>query len=99
MGAVVDACIALRLRTMTLQVCCIVPAALPELTRLIVAGALRELQVVNNRVEMFGEAHDSTRLFVAAVRASAMTRLCLNNVGVLQVDVVEAAAFINARPH
>ena len=104
MGAVVDACIALRLRKLQLLTCRTVPAALPELTRLVAAGTLRGLWVLsmnvqNNGVGMFDEAHESTRLFVAAVRASAMVSLEFDarNLGVLPADVVEAAAFINAR--
>ena len=55
--------------------------------------------MIRNRVEMFDEAHDSTRLFVASVRASAMTLLDLTwDVGHVPEDVLEAAAFINARP-
>ena len=73
MGVIMDACIALRLCTITLDACRIVPAALPQLTRLIVEGALHELRLFNDDVEMFDESHESTRLFAAAVRASAMT--------------------------
>ena len=98
MGAVVDACIALRLRTLEVWACRVVPAVLPELTRLIAAGALRELTVENHGVAMFDEAHASTRLFVAAVRTSAMTRLRLVDLSrAAPASVVEAAAFINAR--
>ena len=98
MGAVVDACIAINLRRLDLRRCRVVPAALPELTRLVAAGALRALMVANhnNNVEVFDEAHESTRLFVAAVRASAMSVLRLVNVGVVPENVAEAAAFINA---
>ena len=97
-GAVVGACIALSLRTLILVRCRVVPAVLPHLIRLIAAGALRELVLLSNEgVEMFGEAHESTRLFVAAVRASAVTRLSLINMGVITENVAEAAAFINAR--
>ena len=97
MGAVADACIAVGLRALRLSDCRVVPAVLPELTRLVAAGLLRELVVSNDSVEMFDEAHESTRLFVAAVRASAMTRLWLNNVGVLPVNVAEVATFTNTR--
>ena len=107
MRAVVDACIALRLRRLDLFACEVVPVVLPELTRLVTAGALRELKVNNSGVDMFDEAPESTRLFVAAVRASAMTRLelvlgrNLPVVNALVVNapeiVVEAAAFINSR--
>ena len=97
MGAVVDACIALRLRNLSLSSCRIMPAVLPEVTRLIAAGALWELTVINNRLEIFETAHESTRLFVVAVRASAMTRLQFNLMAVPPESVVEAAAFINAR--
>lgn len=46
-GAFVDACIAVRLRTLELAWCHYPPSALPQLTRLIAAGALRELNVCN----------------------------------------------------
>ena len=98
MGAVVDACIVLRLRSLALKFCDVITPALPQLTRLIAAGALRQLTIDNFGVQqMFDEAHESTRLFVVAVRASALTRLWLQRVGVLSENVVEAAAFINAR--
>ena len=99
MGAVVDACIALRLPKLRLDGCCVVPAMLPELTRLVAAGTVREISVHNDGVEMFDEAHESMRLFVAAVRASAMTRLVLTGVptNALPEIVAEAAALINAR--
>ena len=96
MGAVVDACIALRLGDLDLSMCRVVPAALPELTRLIAAGALRELKVQNDHDEMFDLAHESTRLFVTAVRASAMTWLGLVGLGDVPANVEEAADFINA---
>lgn len=67
--------------------------ALPELTRLIDAGVLRELTL--NVYDSFDEA-ESTRLFVAAVRASAMTKLEILEY-VSPKIVVDAAAFINAR--
>ena len=95
MGAVVDACIALRLHTLVLIRCRVMPAALPELTRLIAAGALQELMVRNNDVEMFDEANEATRLFATAVRASAMQRLLLSQTGVFPEIVREAAAFIH----
>ena len=99
-GAVVEACVALRLRSLELGGCRFAPATLPQLTRLVVAGGARQLIINNdnhNGVALFDEAHESTRLFVDAVRASAMTKLQLVGVGVLPVSVAEAAAFINAR--
>ena len=97
LGALVDACISLSLRKLVLDGCHIVPAVLPQLTRLIAAGKVRELDVGNLHVQMFDETHESTRLFIAAVRASYMTRLSLANLGVLPESVMDAAAFINAR--
>ena len=100
MGALVDACIALRLRGLMLRMCRVTPASLPELTRLIAAGAWRQLIVQNQRgpVKAFEEGHRSTRLFVAAVRASALTKLVLANYkGEVPDSVVEAVKFINAR--
>ena len=97
MGAVVDACIAMGLRALSLIGCRIIPAILPELTRLIAAGMLREVSMHSEGIPTFDEGHESTRLFVAAVRASAMTKLELTPVADLPKDVLEAAAFINAR--
>ena len=97
MGAFVDACIVLRLRKLKIDNCRVATAALPELTRLVSAGALRDLGV-RCCGEIFDKTRESTRLFVAAVRASAMTRLQLVGMGVLPDMVVRAAAaFINAR--
>ena len=97
MGAVVDACIALRLFRLELVHCRVVPATLPQLSRLIAAGALRQLEMHNAGVAIFDGTHESTRLFVAVVRASAMTALRLVNWGDLPANVVEAAEFINVR--
>ena len=102
MGAFVDACIAIRLRSLQLGDCRVVPAVLPELTRLIAVGALQMLFVSDSdidkaHVQMFDAAHESTWHFVAAVRASDMTRLVLDGMGVQPESVVEAAAMINAR--
>ena len=98
MGAVVDACIALRLRSLEIAWCRIVPAVVPELTRLIAAGSLRSLTVQCCHGGMFGEAHEFTRLFVAAVRASAMTKLRLEALGhAIPESVVRAATLIKAR--
>ena len=47
MGAVVDACIALRLHSLRLRGCHVPTEALPELTRVIAAGALRDLGCYN----------------------------------------------------
>lgn len=97
MGALVNAFIPLQLRKFNLFFCRVVPAALPELTRLIAAGTSRDLYVLNHGVDMFDEADESTQLFVTAVRASAMTWLSLNAFGYAPQSVVEAAAFVNAR--
>ena len=65
MGAIADACIALRLRGLELVNCHVAPAGLPELARLVAAGALRELVVDNYGAEMIAdEADESTGLFV-----------------------------------
>lgn len=93
-GAVADACIALRVR----RCCRAMPPAIPQLTRLIAGGALQTFVINNDGVEMFGAAHESTRLFVDAVRASAMTALWLMDSGELPWNVVQAARFI-AHPH
>ena len=98
MGAVVDACIALRLHTLLLWECRVAPTTLPELTRLVAAGVVRDFGVHSDHIEiMFDEAHESTRLFVAAVRASALTRLRLEGLEDLPASVEEASTFINAR--
>ena len=96
-GAVVDACSALRLRALFLFECRLGPRELSVLTRLIVAGSLRMLVLVNNGVTLFDEADESTRLFVAAVRASAMVSLQLIDVGPVPAAVAEAENFINTR--
>ena len=100
MDAVVDACIALRVLKLKLEWCHVVSAALPQLTRLIAAGALRELWVDNHgSADMFGEAREEdTQLFVAAARASAMTRLEHDGSGNLPENVFKAALYISARP-
>ena len=95
-GAVVDACIALGVRILHLMECGFVPAALPELTRLIAAGALRELFMLQYGVRLF-EHHGATLRFVAALRASAMTRLRIVGNGFVPKNIVDAEAFINAR--
>ena len=98
MGAVVDACIALRLPSLELGWCPVAPAAVPELTRLIAAGALRELSIDNIDVALFGGAREPRELFVAAHRASAMTSLRLERCGRrVPAAVTEAVALINAR--
>ena len=52
-GAVMDACIALCLRRLHLTGCRLVPVAVPELTRLIAAGMLLQLEIDNNNVKLF----------------------------------------------
>ena len=96
-GVIVDACIALYLHGLMFDSCRLVPATLPLLTSLINAGWMRNLYIYNDNVGVFDEAHESTQLFVAAVRASAMTRLRLVDLGNVPESVVEAAALINAR--
>ena len=96
MGSVVDACIALRVRYLDLYWCRVAPTLLPELTRLIEAGALRELIVQSSEFYAMDVFDESTLHFVAAVRASAMTRLYFNTRRV-PADVASAVAFINAR--
>ena len=98
MGVLVDSCIALHLRKLWLMGCDVSPGALPALTRLIAAGALRDLNVDNRGVQLFDETDESTRFFCTAVRASPMTRLVLIGGG-MPSAVVEAVALIsnNAR--
>ena len=98
MVAVVDACVALRLRCVELDSCDVAPAVVPELTRLIAAGALRELVVDHwGGVELFDETDESTRLFVAAVRASAMTKLRFDRTVRVPEPVASSVALVNAR--
>ena len=97
MGAVADACIILKIRKLELSACLVAPVTLLELTRLIAAGVLRELLMTLNLL-IFDEAEESTRLFVAAVRASAMTRLQLRGLRDLPDTVADVVAFIKARP-
>ena len=99
MSAVVDACIALRLGKLFLGDCLVAPATLPELARLIYAGALQNLcfQSTHNE-DIFDGALEYTGLFVDALRASAMTKLQFFGLGAIPENVMAAAAFINARP-
>ena len=102
MSAVVDASIALRLSVLRLHHCHVLPATLPELTRLIASGSLRELFVANDHVRMFNNAdHETTRLFCAAVRASALKYLYIRRAGSKGVGIPEAVkealAYIGAR--
>ena len=80
MRILVNAAIALRVRTMVLSFCGCTPACVPELTRLVTAGALRLLFVSNDDVELF-EAGPDTDQFCAAVRASPLMRLHLDDLG------------------
>ena len=98
MGALVHACI--RLRTLELVGCDILPASLPVLTRLVAAGALRELVLDGTPRSPFDEAGEATQRFVAVVQASAMTKLQLIKIGptaALPAPVTEVMALINAR--
>ena len=101
MGAIVDACIALHLRVLSIYFDGreFAPATLSELARLVFAGYLRELEVNAGNYYLFEEDEELTQLFVAAVNASAMTRLQLWETGDWPMAVVEAMVFINARGH
>lgn len=58
---------------------------------------MRDLYVDNGNVEIFDDADEPTRHFVAAVRASAMTSVRFARMRALPENIVEVAALINAR--
>ena len=97
MGALVDACISIRLRSLRLHDCSLTPAVVAPLTRLVAAGALRELSILEIQSDSHGPftPDAETQLFCAAVRASKMTKFELrpNSIG----GTCEVAAFIKAR--
>ena len=71
-------------------------ACVPELTRLVSAGALQAMFIDNHDVELF-EAGADTDHFCAAVRSSAsLVHLRLHHCGP-NPDVAAVAAFIKAR--
>ena len=103
MGVVVNACIALRLRNLVLDTCSVAPATVPDLTRLVAAGDIRELTVKDRRRDddntpMFDWNHESTHLLVAAARVSALTMLLLPDVAKAPEIVLQALRLINRWP-
>lgn len=68
---------ALNLQGVFLHQCDCTPAAVPELTRLVSAGAVRALAIENNGVEIFVD-EANTELFCAAVRSSSLKSLGWN---------------------
>ena len=98
MSALVDACIALRLRSLRLINCELQRAVLPVLTRLVAAGALRELYISSISDEDLFAADADTQLFCTAVRASEMTNFVLQMpLPYPPVEINWLADFINAR--
>ena len=96
MRVFVNAAIALRLHTVSLVFCGCTRACVPELTRLVSAGAVKGMVLHNDDVELF-EAGADTDQFCAAVRASAsLKQLKLIRCGP-NPDAAAVAAFINAR--
>ena len=96
MRFLVSAAIELQVNTVALIGCGCARACVPELTRLVSAGAIEQMVIENFDVELF-EAGADTDQFCAAVRASAsLERLELNHCGP-SLDAAAAAAFIEAR--
>ena len=100
MGAVGDACISIRLRHIRLIHCHLTPEVVPVLTRLVAAGALRELYITESWLDEYPNffTDDSeTQLFCAAVRASSINRIdifgCHNCAAIRALQ-----GYINARP-
>ena len=94
MRVLVNAAIELRLHTIGLFLCGCTSACVPELTRLVSAGALKALVADNGGVELF-EAGTDTNQFCAAARASAsLKHLDIDGCGP-NSDAV--ASFIHAR--
>ena len=75
MGALVDACISLRLRILHLIHCDLTPAVVPALTRLVTAGALREIEIADIGRDNFFTDEGETQRFCAAVRASSINKI------------------------
>ena len=96
MRAFVNAVIAVRVLNIGLFFCGCTRACVPELTRLVSAGAVRGIILDNDDVELF-EAGADTDQFCAAVRASAsLLCLTLEHCGP-NPDAAAVAAFITAR--
>ena len=95
MRILVNAAITLRVIAIFLSSCGCTRACVPELTRLMSAGAVSEFVLHNDGVKLF-EADADSEQFCAAVRASSLTHLELFRCG-HNPDVAEVAAFINAR--
>ena len=96
MRVVLKAAIELRLHVIGLLNCGCTRSCVPELMRLVSAGEVKAMVVLNRGVELF-EAGADTDQFCAAVRASAsLNYLTLNDCGP-NPDVAAVAAFINAR--
>ena len=95
MRVFVNTAIALRVEGIGLVNCGCTRACVPELTRLVSAGAVQRIYICNREDGLF-EAGDDTNQFCAAIRASALKRLKLTRCGP-NLDVATVAAFINAR--
>ena len=98
MRAFVDAAVKLELENVKLYQTRFTPLVLPELTRLVSAGAIRELDISGLVASLFEDAA-SMAAFCDAVRASTMRRLVFEPFfGVPPCENVQALmTVINAR--
>ena len=96
MRVLVNAAIILRIQVIYLFFCGCTRVCVPELTRLVSAGAVQKIFLHNLGVELFEAGADMDQFF-AAVRASAsLERLTFEQCGP-NLDAAAVAAFINAR--
>ena len=96
MRIVVNAAIELRVQAIGLLGCGCTRVCVPELTRLVSAGAVNQMILHNDDVELF-EAGADTDQFCAAARGSAsLKNLFLKSCG-SNPNAAAVAAFINAR--
>ena len=76
MGAIVESSVSLRLSKLLLVGCGASPVTLLALTRLVAAGWLHNLGIINRDILLFDEGMDTTRIFCDAVRRASSLRLC-----------------------
>jgi hypothetical protein len=94
LDAVVDAALALQLASLTLSVSLVAPASAPALVRLISGGALTELYVFNNNLQLLDQP--AAALIANALRAnSTLTSLKLQSC-LLWDDAASAALLLGA---
>ncbi len=94
LNVVVDAALALRLASLTLSACHITPATAPALARLISGGALTELHICSNGMELLDQP--AAALVANALRAnSTLTSLQLRSCRFWE-DAAAAALLLGA---